>query len=275
VDSCDRLIARTAGGQRGVVTWRQLVGMEIRRSGIARRVQAGRLHRVFRGVYLVGHPVPAPLALELAALFAVGPGAVLSHLTAAWLHALLPRPDIVHVTHATRRCRRQPGLHPHFTKLEAAEITTKHGLRLTTPARTLHDLASFLAPATLERATNEAEVRNLVPRRPGATPTRSVAERRLLALLRRAGLPPTATNTRVASYEVDVLYGPQRLVVEFDSFAFHGTRQALERDRRKDLALRAAGYDVIRVTWAQLTEQPEAIAVAIATRLQARGSPVP
>ena len=264
MDSCDRVIAAIAARQRGVVTWRQLLDAGIARSAIARRVRAGRLHRVFRGVYLVGHPVPAPLALELAALFAVGPGAVLSHRTAAWLHALLPRPATVHVTNPTRRCRPQPGLHPHAGKLQKADTTTRHRLRLTTPARTLHDLASLLDPATLERATNEAEVRNLVPRRPGATPTRNDAERALVRLLTRAGLPPTHTNVRVAGYEVDLLYAESRVVVELDSYAFHATRAALERDRAKDAALRLAGHQPLRFTWRQVDERPESVAATVA-----------
>ena len=225
-------------------------------SAIARWVAIGRLHRVFRGVYLVGHPVPPPLALELAALLTVAPGGVLSHHTAAHLHALLPRPSTVHVTNPHRRCRPQTGLQPHAGHLEPREIRDHNGLRLTSPGRTLRDLASLLDPATLERATNEAEVRNLIPRRPAARPTRSRAERKLLALLERAGLPPTATNARVAGYEADVLYERQRVVVEFDSSTFHATRSAVEHDRRKDAALRLAGYQVLRFTWGRSPTAP-------------------
>ena len=268
MDSYDRMIVRIAARQRGVITWHQLLHAGLSRSAIARRIKSGRLHRVFRGVYLVGHPVPPPLALETAALMAVAPGGVLSHHTAAHLHALLPRPSPVHVTNPHRRNRPQPWLRPHTGHLEPHEIRTHQGLPITSPQRTLQDLASFLDPATLERATNEAEVRNLVPRRPSATPTRNHAERKLLALLRRAGLPPTATNIRIAGYEVDVLYAEQKVVVEFDSYAFHATRQAMERDRRKDAALRAAGYDVIRVTWRQLDER---FLVDLATLLTTKG----
>lgn len=96
---------------------------------------------------------------------------------------------------------------------------------------------------------------------------RSEAERALLALLRRARLPPSATNVRVAGHEVDVLYRDQRLVVEMDGYAFHGTRAAFERDRRRDADLAAAGFRVVRVTWHQLTREPEALVAALAAAL--------
>jgi len=97
--------------------------------------------------------------------------------------------------------------------------------------------------------------------------TRSEAERRLLDLLRAAGLPPTAVNARIGRYEVDLLWRPQRLVVEVDGYAYHGTRAAFERDRRRDAELQAAGHRVIRVTWRQLVEEPEAVVDRIAQAL--------
>jgi very-short-patch-repair endonuclease len=264
-------VARVAARQRGLITHRQLLDVAVSKSAICRATASGRLHLLHRGVYLVGHPVPPPLARELAALLACGPTAALSHQTAAALWRILPSPDptTVHVTVPDRRCRPRPGLRTHAHKLDSADTTTRHGLRLTTAARTLHDLTPLLDLATLERATNEAQVLGLqVPHRtdtPGLT--RSEAERLLLDLLRRAGLPPTATNTKVAGHEVDVLYEEERLIVEVDGYAFHRTRAAFERDRRRDADLVAAGFRVMRVTWRQLCDEPEALVVRLARSL--------
>ena len=68
-----------------------------------------------------------------------------------------------------------------------------------------------------------------------------------------------ATNARPGRFEVDLLWPEQRLVVEVDGFAFHGTRAAFERDRRRDAELQALGYRVLRITWRQLTREPEAV----------------
>lgn len=107
----------------------------------------------------------------------------------------------------------------------------------------------------------------------GPSVTRSEAERRLLALLRRAQLKPSATNTKLAGHEVDVLFADQRLVVEVDGYAFHRTRAAFERDRRRDADLAAAGFRVVRVTWRALTNEPEAVLARLAGALSAFRAP--
>lgn len=263
----ERRVAAVAAGQRGLITQRQLLDAGASKSAISRRAEAGLLHLLHRGVYLVGHAVPPPLALELAALLACGPTAALSHRTAAALWRILPAQDgTIDVTVPDRRCRPRPGLRPHTGTLD--EVTVRHDLRLTTPVRTLRDLTRVLDSTTLERATNEAHVLNLIPRdHAAADVTRSEAERRLLDLLRRAALRPTATNAKVAGCEVDVLFAEQRLVIEMDGYAFHRTRAAFERDRRRDADLAAAGYRVVRITWRQLSTEPEAVVARLAAAL--------
>ncbi len=143
-------------------------------------------------------------------------------------------------------------------------MTATKGLKVTTPQRTLQDLHPFLDPAAYERAVNEAQVLHLIPRQhdePGIT--RLEAERRLRTLLRKAQLRPTATNTRIQGHEVDVVFHDQKLIVEVDGYASHGTRQAFERDRRRDAELAAAGYRVMRITWRQLKQEPEAVAARL------------
>jgi very-short-patch-repair endonuclease len=161
-----------------------------------------------------------------------------------------------------------------------------------TPIRTLFDLASSSNAAEIERAFNEAQVRKLVsldemrralasaPRRAGVlilrdlveghegpNLTRSEAEDRLLALVHAARLPTPAVNVRVGRYEVDFLWRAERLVVEVDGFAFHSSRSAFERDRARDAELQAAGLRVMRITWRQLTDEPEVIVARLAQAL--------
>jgi very-short-patch-repair endonuclease len=261
--------ARIAAKQRGLATRAQLRRGGLSDAAISRSIKAGRLHPLHRGVYLVGHAVPPPLALELAALLACGPTAALSHRTAGVLYRILPFwTGPIEITIPDRRCRPRPALRPYANQLDPTEVTTRHGLRLTSPARTLQDLATVLDPDSLERATNEAEVLRLVPVKPGKPGiTREEAERRLLSLLHRSGLQPTKTNVRVCGHEVDALYEPARLIVEMDGYTFHRTRRAFEEDRRRDANLLAAGYRVMRVTWRQLTEEPEAFVVRLARSL--------
>jgi very-short-patch-repair endonuclease len=103
----------------------------------------------------------------------------------------------------------------------------------------------------------------------GPRPTRNEAERRLLALIRRAGLPLPDTNVRVGPWEVDLIWREQGVAVELDGFAAHGHRRAFDRDRRKDLALRAHGLEPVRIGWRQVADTPEAV-VADLARLTAR-----
>ncbi|HMS63200.1 MAG TPA: DUF559 domain-containing protein [Solirubrobacteraceae bacterium] len=175
-------------------------------------------------------------------------------------------------------------------RLERADRTVREGFPLTSPARTLADLAGVLdrdeLDAALERARSgrlvrPAEVLAAVARGPsrrgaGAlrellaerpTLTRSEAERRLLALIGRARLPAPATNVRAAGHEVDCLWLRERLVVEVDGYAYHAGRDAFERDRRRDADLLAAGHRVIRVTWRRIVDEPEAVIAAIAQAL--------
>jgi very-short-patch-repair endonuclease len=237
-------------------------------------VANGRLTRVFRGVYGVG-PIRAPYALEMAAVLATG--GVLSHQTAAAIWGFAPpREGDLHVTTA-KGARSRRGLKVHRSASLNAAVHL--GLPLTTVPRTLHDLAPQLPGYELERAVEEAVIRGLArPEELTTRPalrraaieepqiTKSEAERRLRALVKAARLPRAVTNTRVAGWEVDALWPAHDLVVEVDGYAYHGNRAAFERDRRKDAALVAAGYRVIRITWRQLVYEPHVV-VALLARL--------
>jgi very-short-patch-repair endonuclease len=299
VRNVDRVISELASSQRGVVSRAQLISSGIQTDAIKGRVRSGRLHPLHRGVYLVGHAVLAHGARELAAALACGAGTVVSHVSAAYLWQLLPypaNPGPVHVTIRGRERARRAGIRIHCVQaIDRRDIRAIHGIPITTPARTLLDLARVLPPRLLERAIAEAQVRRLVkrgdledqlgrnPRRPGTRAlrrlldldggpafTRSEAERRMLRLVRAAELPIPRVNSRLGRYEVDSLWPKQRLVVEVDSFRFHSPRARFERDRARDAELAAAGYTVIRVTWRQLVEAPEAVAARVAAALAVR-----
>src|SRR5215218_6305723 len=164
----DAVIAELAGRQRGVVSREQLLAAGVGAGAIARRVSGHRLHRLHRGVYAVGHNALVPLARETAALLACGGGtnAAISHRSAAWLWRLLAQePDAVEVTVARDAPRTRPGLRVHTSAaLAAADVQHAFALRLTTPARTLQDLAEEAPDRELERACDEAILQRLTSR---------------------------------------------------------------------------------------------------------------
>jgi hypothetical protein len=279
-DAVDRRIARLAADQRGVVARRQLQTLGLSGPAIGKRLHAGRLHKVMRGVYAVGHGHVPPLALAQAALLAVGDDAVLSHRTAAAMWRITDvwpaKPD---VTVARRSVRQRQDIDVHRVRtLPTKHTTRRHGLPTTTPERTLLDLAEVLAPGDLTRAlgearylrlTTEKRLRQVIATAPGRrgtarlaalidggpAPTHSHLEDRFLALVREAGLPRPLVNTRVNN-QVDFLWRDQRVVVELDGWAAHGTPAQLARDHERDVDHQLAGFAVMRVTYQQLKRRP-------------------
>ncbi len=286
--------AMFAGRQAGTVKWRQLRESGIGENAIKRRASNGHFHRMHRGVYLVGHAALAPGALEYAALLACGDSALISHWSAAYLWGMIEdAPGEIHVSVVGRRCRPKAGVRIHLlSELDHRDVRRRLQLPLTAPARTVIDIAADAGYDVIESLVAEARVRKLVRdreleqaleragRRPGVgrmkaflrheggpALTRSQAERRMRRLARAAGLPVPVANARVAGFEVDFLWPAERLVVEVDGYQFHGHRRAFERDRKKGLALAAAGYRVIRISWLQLVHQPLLVAVQLAQAL--------
>ena len=283
--STDQLIARLARRQKGTVARRQLLALGVTTKEIEWRVRTGRLHVLHRGVYAVGHTALSRDGELLAAVLAAGPGAVLSHRSAAELHRIAKRrPGPIHTTTPKQR-RPQKGLSVTAAFLRPDEQETVRGIPVTTVARTLLDLAAVSTEAELERAVREAEVNQLAdetslhaliarhPRRRGIATlkrlidaddldviTKSELEDRFRKFLRRTRLPPPVHNTVVATFMVDALWRDQRLVAELDGFRTHGRRRSFEDDRRRDRILQAAGYRVIRITWRQLRDEPDAVA---------------
>jgi very-short-patch-repair endonuclease len=284
-DHPDLAIARLASRQYGVVARRQLLELGIGRRAIERRLENGRLHLIHRGVYAVGYPLVSQHGRWLAAVLAIGPGAALSHRSAAahWRIAPIPDAPIETIVPGGSR-RRRPGIVVHrCALLEGRHLTVRERIPLTTVARTLLDLATRITPRALREAFDGAERRRLLDReelhricdgatgRPGTgairallrerplplAEARSKLERRFLRYCRDRELPIPAVNVPVAGYTVDCLWPEQRPVVELDSWAFHGDRDSFEADRRRDARIQRTGCRVIRVTDRAMTREPD------------------
>ncbi len=296
----DRDLARLATRQYGLVTRAQLRDLGHSDRAISRRMASGRLVALHAGVYGVGHGALSQPAKWLAAVLACGPGAVLSHGSAAALWGLAPdQPVRIHVTRIGDRGATAPRgvcLHRYAT-LTAADLTRRERIPVTSVSRTLLDLAAVVPRRKLRRAIAQADVMRRLrvdelerllashPRRPG-TPalaavlaehrpergiSRSDFEDRLVELCAAHGLPAPRLNARVAGLEVDVCWRRARVVAEADSFAFHRTRAAFENDRTRDATLTAAGYLVHRFTDRQLRHAPESVVAALRRSLADRG----
>jgi very-short-patch-repair endonuclease len=282
------IVAHLAGRQHGVVTRAQLAAVGISSSAVGRWAAERRLHRLHRGVYAVGHPILTVDGRRMAAVLAAGPGAVLSHASAAALWEIrrtsATRIDVT--VRSTGGRARRPGLRIHRAPtLRADEITEHHGIPVTTTSRTLLDLAATLPRRALERALDEAEVQGLYDRSSlGALPrahagergakalavaldddgeltlTDSELEELMLALCDDHRLPRPRPRALVAGLRVDFLFAAGRLVVETDGYRYHRTRRAFERDRERDAILARAGYRTLRFSHRQLTREPAMVA---------------
>jgi very-short-patch-repair endonuclease len=271
-----------------MVSHAQLLAAGIGRGAIELRLRRRRLHPYCRGVYSVGHTrLTARARLWAAVLACGGPGAVLlgySGAAAPW--DLLPMPsgrvDVI----TLRRSASTKLVRVHQTRtLEPADVTDIDGLPLTTPTRTIIDLADQLAPHRLERVLHRAEILRIldvaaIHARLAALPgrrsrtllqaleslatgpqiTRSELEERFLTLVTKHKLPRPRVNAIVEGLEVDFYWPEHKLIVETDGAATHLTPTAFEHDRARDAHLTALGYRVIRTTWRQLTTRPHEVA---------------
>ena len=246
------------------MTYEQLVAVGIDKSGVERRVRAGRLHRLHRGVYAVGHRSLPWRGRWLAAVLAVGVDGVLSHSSAAALWQFLrPIPGPIHVTLAVQNGRaRRRGIQIHRSRtLSPWHLTRRHGIAVTTPARTIEDIRGAVEPRLFRRALRQAELAgHRVPHLSATKRTRSDLELLFLALCDEHGLPRPLVNRRVHGHRVDFYFVDHRVAVETDSWQYHRGSVALEEDHERDLELRAHGIETRRYTGDQLEAAPDAVA---------------
>jgi hypothetical protein len=279
----DRVIATLAEPQHGVVARRQLLDAGLSHRVIDRRTATGRLLPLHRGVYAVGHRRLTRHGFRFAAVLVAGPRAALSHREAAALHALVPAPG-TRIELTTPSQRRVAGVTVHRARLEATDVATVDGVPVTTVARTLVDLAGVVPRERLGKAMEAAERSHRLHMREidavlartrgrngqghervkralaqlasiGATVTRSVLEDRFLALLDAHGLPRPSANAWAETMEVDAVWPAARLAVELDGWDAHKTRDAFQRDRTRSNDLQAAGWTILRFTYADVTQR--------------------
>jgi very-short-patch-repair endonuclease len=268
----DARVARLGARQHGVVSVTQLIAAGVDRNGVTRRVGAGRLHRIHQGVYAVGHVGLSREGRWMAAVLACGPGAVLSHRAAAALWRMIaytPQQADVTVPGANGRKRRTGiRLHRSITLLPS-HCTIRNAIPVTKPARTLDDLRRVSSAAEYAAALREAEYLRLpIGEQPAADRTRSELERRFLRLCRRHRLPSPEVNVKVGRVAVDFVWRDRRLVVETDGWRAHGGRLAFEEDRARDVDLKLQGYEVLRFTHRQVTQEPSAVASTLRALLR-------
>lgn len=281
-------MAQLAARQHGVVSYRQLRSLGFGEEAIKAALAEHRLTSLHEEVYAVGHTRVPRRGYWWAAVLAYGPGAVLSHQSAAVLWGLRRRRrGPIHVTAACGRqgIRRREGIWIHRCKLKPEEATVHEGIPVTTVARTLFDFAEVTPYEELKKAAEAADRRNLLRLRElesicergrgrralrpvrqlltelGAPAEgRSPLEIRFAEFLREHGIPAPVQNVLVLGHEVDALWPAAKLVVELDSWEHHGDRAAFERDRARDPKLLLAGYRTIRITHRRLDSEARQVA---------------
>ena len=288
-------LAELARRQHGVITVGQIEELGIARRTITRWAQAGRLHRLHRGVYAVGHTALTWDGRCLAAVLA-RPDSVASHKTAAWIHGLLRyRPGTIHLTAPTRQ-RLKRDFVVHYARLEPDDRTVVDAIPVTSPARTVLDLAASEPRRKLDRLLERADEREILDRRrfealaaragghpgrakfatalaayrPEEAILRSDLERRFRDLIQRAGLPRPQTNVVVEGYELDAYWEAEGFAVELDVYATHGSPRSFEADRERADDLLLAGIELIRVTDVRLGREPRQTIDRVAAHLARR-----
>ena len=300
----DAAVAELAAQQHGVVSRPQLERLGLEETAISRRLRAGRLHRLHAGVFAVGHRLVSRKGWWMAAVLAMGEGAVLSHRSAAALWGLRgERGGQIDVT-LPSKSRHVPGIRRHSSRvLPPDEITVEFGIPVTTVPRAILDCAAGGDVDLVEALLRQAEHRerydplslphllDRYPRRRGCRTVKkalkrleespsgapaSKLEERFLPFLRAYGLPIPNLNEWIdlggRRYKVDCRWPGTKEVVELDSWKSHGTRSAFVEDRERDRRLRVAGYGLTRITWAQLDTEPAAIAADLRALLNIRSS---
>lgn len=282
--------------QHGTITHAQLLEARASRDQIKRWAARGLLHRVHTGVYRLGHRAPSTEATYLAAVLACGAGAALSGFAGAYLYEAHsprrpPAPTVL-----TARDRRVRGVIVRRTRsLEAEDIRWHRGVPVTTPARTVVDLAALAGRDTLSEIAHRFRVRHgleadavaaVVARRGwvrGAANLRAIyvgdaeiilsrLERRFVDLLRDHRLPLPRTNRPAGSFYVDCRWPELRLTVELLGFRFHASRHAWERDQRRAREAYARGDEFRAYTWDDVTQTPAVVLAELSPLLRRRAA---
>lgn len=287
-------VAEVATLQHGCITAAQLGFIGWGRGTLPHHAEQGRLHRIHRGVYLVGHRAHTDLADLTGAVLACGRESVLSHLSAAWLWGLLATLEgAVQVSVRGSGRRQREGICVHrTTALDKIDVRRRNLIPITSPERTILDVAEDCGSGAAEHVLNEARLKRLVLRshmialyrrspgrrgwrvlrpllREDATDdfSRQAAEKALNRLVRSAGLPRPRRNVRVHGFELDFYWPDLRLNVEVDGYQWHSARQSNNSDRDRDTLLAASGIQVVRFSRDQLRFEPNVVLARLAAAI--------
>jgi hypothetical protein len=280
------VIADIASSQGGPISHKQLLAVGLAPRTVCNWVASGRLHRRFRGVYLLGHEAITAKGRVMGPVLAYD-SSVLSHRSAsAWRGILGSARSLVDITVPGRSKSGQRGIDLHLVRsLDPRDVTSHEGVRITTVARTLLDLAEVVPQRLLKRAIEEADRRGLYDGfamnellarsqgRHGLKPlcdllsdftydelSRSELEALFVDFCKEHRVAIPAMNCSIEGYTVDAHWPGTNLIVEIDSRAFHLNPTAFEEDRERDALLLLAGYRVVRITHRQLTREPAKVA---------------
>jgi very-short-patch-repair endonuclease len=288
-DGCEGVEARRE--QHGVIARRQLLELGFSPRAIEHRLAKGRLFPIRRGVYAVGRPDLTRHGRWMAAVLACGGHAFLSHESAAALYRIRDAEGgAIDISLLAQSARRRPGINLHRrANLDAQDVCRHLNIPVTSPIRTLLDLATLLEPDPLEAAVNEADKRELIDSeslraaldgyagQPGVaalrglldrrtlTLTDSELERRLIPLAAKAGLSAPITQQYINGSRVDFYWPELGLVVETDGLRYHRTPAQQTRDRLRDQAHTAAGLTALRFTHAQVHYEPDHVTEVLRT----------
>jgi very-short-patch-repair endonuclease len=296
-----RMLAELAGRQHGVVSARQLEALGWGRSKIAREAAAGRLHRLHRGAYAVGHVALTDHGRSMAAVLSCGFDALLSHQSAAWLWGISawppPVPEVT-ATWTVRHARDDVRIHSSHT-LHSGDRTTTEGIPVTAVPRTLLDVAGaaranvrwalprakrlgildlIAIDSMLKRSRGlrgAARLRMALDRYRTRSFTRSDLELDFLQLVKRARLPRPSTNLFVSGYEIDAYWSDLQFGVELDTYDYHGDEISFEEDRLRQEDLKLVGIEMVRITGQRMDREPHAVASRLRRLLERRRKELP
>lgn len=290
---------RLAAHQHGLVTKSQLLALGLNADAVQHRIERGRLHRLWRGVYAVGRSEVGERGRWMGAVLRCGPDARLSHRSAAQLWGMrTPAPPMIEVVIPSSACRRAPGIVVHRrANLDSTDLRRVDRIPVTDPVSTLIDLATCVSDDRLEALVNEADRLDLIdpeklraaldvlPSRSGSGRLRrlldprtfrrtdSGLERRFLRLTRGAGLPTPKTQVQVNGFRVDFYWPQLGLVVEVDGLRYHRTAGQQASDLRRDQIHQATGLTSLRFSGGQVGDEPDRVRATLAAVAERLGAP--
>lgn len=275
-------VAAVAAAQHGLVTYAQVRSAGLGEEAVRQAVRSGRLFAVHRGVYAVGYVSPARPATWMAAVLRCGARAELADYSAATAWEIRRgepwRPMVVVPRGVVRRV---PGILTRRANLSPDDYDRHLGIPITSPARTLVDLAHLIEEDEMTRALRRAmylklfdldATREALTRRPNAMLRRllediayadSFAEDDFLRLCDRFRLPRPEPQWPIAGHRVDFCWPQERVVVEIDGWGAHSTRDAFQRDRSQTNRMQLLGYVVLRFTTTDVNRRARATAAQI------------